>query len=68
MDSQYLEIRQARKALFYYDDGRGHPIDLELGRCDEIIDWGVCEPDTEPLRDSQILEGARPWSGILGNW
>lgn len=69
MDSQYLEIRRARKALFDYDDARGSfAIDLELGLCDEKIDWSVCEPDTEPARDPQNFGGSRPWTGILGNW
>lgn len=54
MDLQYLEIRQARKALFDYDGaGDSHFIDLELERCDEMIDWSVCEPDTDVLGEPE---------------
>ncbi len=47
LDSQYLEIRRARKELFVGDieDGRGCEIDLELSRCDEMVDWTVNEPN-----------------------
>jgi hypothetical protein len=40
MDKQLLEIRKARKELSDMDfEDFGHDIDLELWRCDEIIDW-----------------------------
>lgn len=45
MDKQYLEIRRARKALFDHDMGDwGVELDLELWRCDEMVDWTVNEP------------------------
>ncbi|KAH8767733.1 hypothetical protein F5882DRAFT_302853, partial [Hyaloscypha sp. PMI_1271] len=51
MDKQYLEIRKARKALldFDADDDCGCDIDLELWRCDEMINWGTTEPNLHPL-------------------
>jgi hypothetical protein len=48
LDKRFLQIRQARKDLFDYDiDNPECDIDLELGRCDEMIDWTVDEPDTD---------------------
>jgi hypothetical protein len=51
MDKQYLAIRKARKALldFDADDDYGCDIDLELWRCDEMINWGTTEPNLHPL-------------------
>jgi hypothetical protein len=51
MDKQYLAIRKARKALldFDADDNYGCDIDLELWRCDEMINWGATEPNLHPL-------------------
>lgn len=52
MDKQYLEIRKARKELFDFDraddEAYGCDIDLELWKCDEMIDWTVDEPKLEP--------------------
>lgn len=49
MDKQLLEIRKARKKLFDMDfEDFGHDIDLELWRCDEMIDWTVNELQLEP--------------------
>lgn len=52
MDRQYLAIRKARKALLDFDgdDDFGCDIDLELWRCDEMIDWGSTERILHPLR------------------
>ena len=51
MDSQYLQIRASRKALFDHDTGNwGCDLDLELWRCDEMVDWGVNEPELQPKR------------------
>lgn len=46
MDTQYLEIRAARKALFDHDTlgERGCDIDCESWRCDEKVKWDVYEP------------------------
>jgi hypothetical protein len=48
MDTQWLQIREARKALFRFDvlNQRGCDIDPELHRCDERINWSVSEPFT----------------------
>ncbi|PMD41299.1 hypothetical protein L207DRAFT_632736 [Hyaloscypha variabilis F] len=52
IDRQYLKIRKARKALFDFDPtndkDRGCDIDLELWRCDEMVDWTVNEPVLQP--------------------
>lgn len=47
MDKQYLEIREARKALFDEDgdEDYGVEMDLERNRCDEMVKWNVVEPD-----------------------
>lgn len=50
MNSQYLQIRSARKALF--DDDTTEPgcdINLELNRCDEMIDWEPPKPDISDI-------------------
>lgn len=65
MDKQLLEIRKARKELFDMDfEDFGHDIDLELWRCDEMIDWNVSEPRLEPrclpsLAERQRMEAER---------
>lgn len=50
MDTQYLEIRASRKESFKHDlgalDQRGCDIDLEMNRCDEMVDWSIKEPFT----------------------
>ncbi|EPE33610.1 hypothetical protein GLAREA_06623 [Glarea lozoyensis ATCC 20868] len=52
LDQQCLEIRNARKCLFEHDlTDRECDIDLELSRCDDMIDWDVVEPDLCPQRD-----------------
>ncbi|KAN0098368.1 hypothetical protein V8E51_014031 [Hyaloscypha variabilis] len=52
MDKQYLRIRKFRKELFEFDPAcdqdRGCGIDLELWRCDEMVDWTVNEPVLNP--------------------
>ncbi|ESZ94280.1 hypothetical protein SBOR_5348 [Sclerotinia borealis F-4128] len=50
MDTQYLQIRKARKALFEADitPDASCNIDLELWRVDEMIDWSVNEPEMYP--------------------
>jgi hypothetical protein len=50
MDTQYLSIRKMRKALFEFDPAginENHDIDLELWRCDEMINWDVREPEMD---------------------
>ncbi|KAE8447264.1 hypothetical protein EG329_010958 [Mollisiaceae sp. DMI_Dod_QoI] len=49
MDTQYFEIRSARKMLYRNDD-IDYPshIDFELWRCDELIDWTLNEPFLGP--------------------
>lgn len=60
MDKQLLEIRKARKELFDMDfEDFGHDIDLELWRCDEMIDWTVSEPILEPRRLPSLAERQR---------
>jgi hypothetical protein len=55
MDKQYLEIRAARRALFDYDIKEpGCNIDLELWRCDEMINWEVNEPMLCPEFDPSL--------------
>jgi hypothetical protein len=55
MDKQYLEIRAARRALFDYDIKEpGCSIDLELWRCDEMINWEVNEPMLCPEFDPSL--------------
>jgi hypothetical protein len=57
MDSQYLQIRSARRALFDHDGSHDpRTIDLELGRWDEWINWDVCEPNTDVRRDNGFEE------------
>ncbi|KAE9373640.1 hypothetical protein N431DRAFT_465918 [Stipitochalara longipes BDJ] len=63
MDKQYLEIRKARKELFDYDpandQNHGCDIDLELWRCDEMIDWTVDKPQLKPCAlptDAELRE------------
>ena len=55
LDQQFLEIRKARRELFFYDisDDRGvdTDFDLQLGRCDEMINWDLNEPDLSPELD-----------------
>jgi hypothetical protein len=46
LDQQSLEIRNARKGLFSKDvTDRMCDLDLELSRCDDMIDWDVVEPE-----------------------
>lgn len=60
MDKQLLEIRKARKELFDMDfEDFGHDIDLELWRCDEMIDWTVSEPILEPRCLPSLVERQR---------
>jgi len=61
MDKQYLEIRRARKELFAWDvsDNTGCEIDLELLRCDEIVDWSVNEPVLFPHRPTSYPQYRR---------
>jgi hypothetical protein len=55
LDQQYLEIRMARRELFFWDisEDRGVDIDfdLQLGRCDEMINWDLNEPELSPAVD-----------------
>ncbi|KAE9373646.1 hypothetical protein N431DRAFT_456407 [Stipitochalara longipes BDJ] len=48
MDKQFLEIRMARKHIFDYDITNdwecGSEFDLELHRCDEMVNWDINEP------------------------
>jgi hypothetical protein len=63
MDKQYLVIRKARKELFDCDDDTyERVIDPELWKCDEMVNWGLEEPDmeTEYLRRSQRLQNLQP--------
>jgi hypothetical protein len=52
MDRQFFQTRKFRKALFDFDPtndkDRGCDIDLELWRCDEMVDWTVNEPVLNP--------------------
>lgn len=54
MDTQYLQIRAARKALFEADimPDPSCEIDLELWRVDEMIDWTVEEPEMGPVYEA----------------
>ncbi|KAI9646029.1 hypothetical protein NHQ30_005467 [Ciborinia camelliae] len=46
MDSQYLEIRAARKKLYGFDlKSTPRIIDIKPNLCDEKIDWDKVEPD-----------------------
>jgi hypothetical protein len=58
LDAQYLEIRKARRELFAWDieDDKGCEIDLELNRCDEMVDWAVNEPVVFPQRLPETCE------------
>jgi hypothetical protein len=45
LDTQYLQIRKARKELVDYNvSGPKCDIDLEKARCDEMIDWDAEAP------------------------
>jgi hypothetical protein len=60
MDKQLLEIRKARKELFDMDfEDFGHDIDLELWRCDEIIDWTDIGTSKSPLSCRASANGSR---------
>ncbi|KAB8296723.1 hypothetical protein EYC80_002143 [Monilinia laxa] len=52
MDTQYLQIRSARRVLFEADitPDTSCNIDLELSRVDEMVDWSVQEPEMCPGR------------------
>jgi hypothetical protein len=60
MDKQLLEIRKAWKELFDMDfEDFGHDIDLELWRCDEIIDWTDIGTSMSPLPYRASANGSR---------
>lgn len=61
MDTQYLQIRSARKALFEADltPDASCNIDLEIHRVDEMIDWSVPEPQMGPLNENEMRHF--PW-------
>jgi hypothetical protein len=82
MDSQYFEIRRARKALFDFDteDPKCH-IKLDDLQCEDMIDWTVNEPVMFPTRlpskteldmmeqEGRELEVEEPGiNGSEGNW
>ena len=51
MDKQFLKMREARKHIFDWDINDwncAHDLDLELHRCDEMVNWKINEPDTRP--------------------
>ncbi|KAH6680864.1 hypothetical protein B0J14DRAFT_274594 [Halenospora varia] len=56
MDTQWLEIREARKDLFKLDilNQPECSIDLGLWRCDERVNWCVNEPDMSPLSKQEM--------------
>lgn len=57
LDKQYLVIRKARKELFAWDISgeRGCVINLDLNRCDELVDWTVNEPALLPYHPHSNL-------------
>ena len=60
LDAHFLQIRKTRKAIFDYDlNDPGCEIDLGFGRCDEMIDWIVNEPDTDVKSAKYYKELAR---------
>jgi hypothetical protein len=65
MDSQYFEIRRARKALFDFDtEDPKCDIKLDDLQCEDMIDWTVSEPRIFPThlpskRDLETMEQAR---------
>jgi hypothetical protein len=65
IDSQYLHIRRTRKALYDFDDferpSHWRPIDLELRRCDEKIDWSVREPEVGAEKDPSQQNEYETW-------
>ena len=70
MDSQYLQIRHARRALFDHDDANDPTpsIDLELGRCDERIHWDIYEPNMDvPGEDYYSDEDYKGQPRDIGN-
>lgn len=58
-DAQYLEIRNARKALFDWDiTPKSSSISTEAWRCDEMVDWEVNEAPFEVPEKPIHLDGA----------
>jgi hypothetical protein len=82
MDSQYFEIRRARRSLFDFDteDPKCH-IKLDNLQCEDMIDWTVNEPMMFPTHlpcksDLEMTEEQRreleleesDINGREGNW
>ncbi|CZR65107.1 uncharacterized protein PAC_15007 [Phialocephala subalpina] len=71
MDEQYLQIREARKRVYDYDDAQ-YPldIDLEFWRYDELIEWNVNEPviTIESAPPPAPAPGLSPGSSPTWGW